>query len=223
MTYQRFAVYYLPPEGELARFGASWLGWDVASGRPVDQPDLAGIEAITDRPRKYGFHATLKPPFRLAHGVTAQALEEAATRMAAQCPPAACDGLMLTRLGRFLALTPEGSTVGVGDIAETCVTTLDRFRAPMEAEELARRRQARLTPRQEDLLTRWGYPYVMEEFRFHMTLTGPLPKAESERWSADVTAHLPPLPRPFTLDAVALVGEREDGYFELIRRLALTG
>ena len=34
-----------------------------------------------------------------------------------------------------------------------------------------------LTDRQEALLTQWGYPYVMEEFRFHITLTGALDPA----------------------------------------------
>jgi len=28
-----------------------------------------------------------------------------------------------------------------------------------------------MTPRQVEYLDCWGYPYVMEEFRFHMTLT----------------------------------------------------
>ena len=29
-----------------------------------------------------------------------------------------------------------------------------------------------MTPRQREHLDRWGYPYVMDDFRFHMTLTG---------------------------------------------------
>ncbi|HZD24872.1 MAG TPA: DUF1045 domain-containing protein, partial [Alphaproteobacteria bacterium] len=52
-------------------------------------------------------------------------------------------------------------------------------RAPPQAAELAKRRAAGLTPRQEDLLRRWGYPYVMEEFRFHITLTGPVEPDEA--------------------------------------------
>ena len=35
-------------------------------------------------------------------------------------------------------------------------------------------------PRQDELLLRWGYPYVLEEWRFHLTLTGRLPD-EAER------------------------------------------
>src|SRR5438445_432365 len=36
-----------------------------------------------------------------------------------------------------------------------------------------------LSARQAELLARWGYPYVHDEFRFHMTLTGPI--ADDER------------------------------------------
>jgi hypothetical protein len=143
--------------------------------------------------------------------------------MAADCAPARCDGLTLTRLGRFLALTPVGDARGIGRVADTCVQVLDPFRAPPEAEELARRRQARLSARQEALLLRWGYPHVMEEFRFHMTLTGRLAPAEAAAWQDRIGALLPPLPAPFVLDTVALVGERGDGRFELIHRYALTG
>ena len=37
-----------------------------------------------------------------------------------------------------------------------------------------------LTPRQRGYLERWGYPYVMEDFRFHMTLTGRLDAGRRE-------------------------------------------
>ncbi|MBS0124910.1 DUF1045 domain-containing protein [Thetidibacter halocola] len=223
MSYTRFAIYYLPPKGDLAEFGARWLGWDAATGRPVDQPDLPGIEAITATPRRYGFHGTLKPPFRLAGGRDADALAVATAAMAATCAPARCEGLHLSRLGRFLALTPTGDTTGIARVAAACVADLDAFRAPPGEDELARRRKANLSPRQEALLTRWGYPYVMEEFRFHLTLTDRLPRDDMDRWFAAVEAHLPPLPAPFVLDEVALVGERSDGRFELVQRYALTG
>ena len=76
---------------------------------------------------------------------------------------------------------------------------------------------------QEALLQRWGYPYVMEEFRFHLTLTGRLPVDKITHWTDTARAHLPPLPAPFVMDVVALVAEREDGRFELIQRYTLAG
>src|SRR5262249_55850996 len=59
------------------------------------------------------------------------------------------------------------------------VRDFDGFRAPLTDADRARRHPSRLTPRQRDYLERWGYPYVMEEFRFHMTLTGRLDPARS--------------------------------------------
>lgn len=174
-------------------------------------------------PRKYGFHGTLKPPFRLAEGVPVEALQAAASTMAMSLAPAVCDGLDLKRIGGFLALTPRGDTSGVQDVADACVRALDEFRAAPTEAELARRRRSRLSGRQEALLTRWGYPYVMEEFRFHMTLTGRLKGDKAETWAASLRALMPSLPAPFVMDQVALCGEREDGRFELVHRYTLAG
>lgn len=221
MSFTRFAIYYLPPEGALAQFGAAWLGWDVGTGTGMVQPAVEGIEEVTRTPRKYGFHATLKPPFRLAEGTTQAELERAAETLAASLPAARAESIGLSLLGRFLALTLEGDTRGVEQIAARCVTDLDRFRAPAGEAELARRRASGLSAAQDALLLRWGYPYVLAEFRFHMTLTGRLD--DPAPWEATLAKALPPLPAPFRLDQIALVGEREDGRFELIHRYALSG
>lgn len=223
MAYTRFAIYYLPPEGALASFGAHWLGWDVVRGHEVVQPEVPGIAEVTEAPRRYGFHGTLKPPFRLPVGCDLEGLRGAVAAMAEGCAPAEAEGLELVRLGSFLALVPTGETAGIARVAATCVETLDRFRAPADNSELERRRAKGLTPRQEEMLQRWGYPYVMEDFRFHLTLTGRVPRKAAADWQAVVTAHLPKLPEPFRLDAVALVGERADGRFELVERFALAG
>lgn len=223
MSYTRFAIYYLPPEGALADFGAAWLGWDCVSARDSIPHDVPGLHDVTMTPRKYGFHGTLKPPFRLAEGTDVSALQDAVSQMAAACAPTQSDGLALTELGRFLALTPVGDTSGIARVAATCVEALDAFRAPPPEAELERRRKARLSERQEALLQRWGYPYVMEEFRFHLTLTGRLNVDDIAQWTETARAHLPPLPAPFVMDDVALVGEREDGRFELIQRYTLNG
>lgn len=223
MSYSRFAIYYVPPEGPLERFGASWLGWDVVRGRDTSQPDLPDLHDVTMTPRKYGFHGTLKPPFRLAEGQKVGDLEAATSDLASGLSPAACEGLALTTLGKFLALTLKGNIDGIQQIAAAFVRELDQFRACPSAAELARRRSARLSARQDALLTEWGYPYVMEEFRFHMTLTGRLPKNDIPKWITAVQCQLPDLPEPFVMDQIALCGEREDGRFELIHRYALTG
>lgn len=223
MSYSRFAIYGIPPEGALADFGAAWLGWDVQRGRVAEQTLLPGLHDITMTPRKYGFHGTLKPPFRLADSHDFEGLARATSRLATSLTPATCEGLDLTALGGFLALTPRGDVAALRDIANACVRELDPFRAPAPESELTRRRKAGLSPRQEALLVEWGYPYVMDEFRFHMTLSGRLPKEELAIWGEAVRRHMPDMPEPFVVDQIALCGEREDGRFELIHRYALSG
>lgn len=213
----------MSPEGPLADFGAAWLGWDVARGTETPQLSLPGLHDITMTPRKYGFHATLKPPFRLMEGHTLKDLEDAAYDLANGLVPEISDGLELTALGRFLALTALGDTSALHRVAAACVRELDRFRAPSSEAELARRRKAGLSETHEALLAQWGYPYVMEAFRFHMTLTARLPQDDIAGWSAILQDHLPDLPSPFVLDQIALCGERADGRFEVIHRYALTG
>lgn len=227
MGFTRFAVYYVPPrDSDLARFGAAWLGWDIDGAEPVDQPDIPGLEPITRQPRRYGFHGTLRAPFRLAEGVSAAAVAAKLDELTEVCAPAQGGGLELARIGGFLALVPVSGGSGpdgIGRIAAACLRATDPLRAPPGAQELARRRRARLSPRQEALLQRWGYPYVLDQFRFHLTLTGPLPEAGIGLWRQRLAERLPVLPVPFRLHSIALVGERPDGRFETIRRFALRG
>jgi putative phosphonate metabolism protein len=218
--YWRYGIYYLPPAGSaLAAFGARWLGWDVEAGCAVASlaPDL------TETPRKYGFHGTLKPPFRLADGRDAGGLEQAVVALGAAHAPVAVDGLALSRLGRFFALTPLGDTAALDRLAAACVRDLDAFRAPPAEAELERRRARGLSAEQEANLSRWGYPFVMEAFRFHLTLTGAVPASGQDAARARLEAALPPLPAPYPISEIALVGERADGAFETIRRVPLGG
>lgn len=215
----RYAVYYLPDDAGLARFGAAWLGWDAALGAPVAQP--LGLEAITRAPRRYGFHATFKAPFRLAEGRDPTDLVRAAALLAERLDPVTVAALVPGRLDGFLALVPEGDTGALDRLAFAVVRGLDGFRAMPTRDELDRRRQAGLSARQDALLLDWGYPYVAEEFRFHMTLTDRLEDAALDAALARAAGALPPLARPFPVASIALMGEREDGQFRLIRRFPL--
>ena len=227
-NFKRYAIYWAPDPGPLAEVTAAWLGWDPVAGREVAHPDLAGlprsVAELTETPRKYGFHGTLKAPFRLAEGVTAGALHTAAEALAAGTAPCTIDGLRLARIGSFLALVPEGTAEGLNALAATLVTDLDGFRAPLTAADLARRGADSLHPRKRELLERWGYPHVMEEFRFHLTLTGAFP-AEVLDPVADRLAPVfaPLLPRPFRVTSFCLFGEAADGRFHLLHRYALSG
>lgn len=226
MTYRRYAIYFVPPRSaDWAAFATAWLGWDAETGTEVGHPAVDGLDIadITEVPRKYGLHATLKPPFRLRAGLTLPALEAACARLAAAQRALTLDGLEIARLGRFLALRPVGDTDALNALAAACVRELDGFRAPLTDADLARRRAARLTPAQEANLATWGYPYVLDAFRFHITLSGKLDKDTLARTQAVLEQHLTPLlPAPFHIPDLALVGEAEDGRFHVIHRYALS-
>ncbi|MEM9343878.1 MAG: DUF1045 domain-containing protein [Pseudomonadota bacterium] len=223
--FQRYAIYYLPEDKALASFGAAWLGWDVAQGAPVRHMDIDGIDlaTVTVTPRKYGFHGTLKAPFRLAPGQTPEDLATACATLAASHPPVTIAGLQIAPLGDFLALIPTDDSPDLATLAARCVTDLDRFRAPLTDADLARRRTSPLTPRQDDNLVRWGYPYIFDDFRFHLTLSSRLTPDTLQAVQASAKTHLSSLPTPFTLRSISLVVERADGSFRALNRYPLTG
>ena len=165
----RFAVYYAPATTSgLARFAESWLGEEAGCvpGIPEDlRRDVVSI------PRTYGFHATLKAPFDLAPGATEDALASATASLAANFTAFRAPPLDLASVDGFLALVLREPCSAMNDLAKACVTELDRFRAPLDDGERDRRRSQGLSVRQETLLDRWGYPFVLDEFFFHMTLT----------------------------------------------------
>lgn len=173
MAYERFAIYFCPrPETALARFGEEWFGDSRTSEIAYSQ---------IAQPRLYGFHATLKAPFRLAPDARFEDLEAATMQLAAGLPSVALDGLVVKRIGSFLALVPICASGELNNLAFACVRELDQFRAPLTRSEISQRSELGLSPRQEHLMSEWGYPYVSDEFRFHMTLTGPLTQPEMNR------------------------------------------
>lgn len=214
---QRYAIYYAPAaETALWRLGSTWLGRDAASGCQLAQPRIAGFTAqrlreIAADAGHYGFHATLKPPFVLAPGRTLAELAArvetfAATRVGFRVPR-----LVLAVLGGFIALVLERPSPGFQALADASVEAFDDFRHPPRAGETERRRRAGLTPRQDRLLGRWGYPYVFEEWQFHMTLTCRLDKEERDRLLPGLSRYLQPAlaAAPWLADSVCLF--RQDG------------
>ena len=183
----RYAIYYAPdPDEPLAVFAARWLGRDPERNCDVARPEYERLPrqrlaAIAAEPRRYGFHGTLKAPFVLAADTASDALLAFSADFARQRAPFTVSRLRLAILGDFIALVPAEAAPALDRLAAACVQDFDRFRAPPDAAEQARHRQTGLNLRQQALLARWGYPYVMEEFRFHLTLTGSL--AEPERSS----------------------------------------
>jgi len=178
-NYPRYAIYYAPDPGSvLDRFGAELIGYDAHQA--IDVPFPAGMElpedwhGITRDPRKYGFHATLKAPMALAPGRSESELLIACESFAAIPRAIPVIEPVVDSIDGFLAVIPSGPCPALQDLAADCVRGFDGFRAPLTEQDRARRNPSKLTPRQCEYLDRWGYPYVFEEFRFHMTLTGRL-------------------------------------------------
>lgn len=224
MPFTRYAIYFTPAPGPLAAFGAAWLGWDPVRGAPCVHPAMdLPLAEITATPRKYGLHATMKPPFRLAPGQSEEALVEALGTFCAGRAPVALDTLELARLGRFLALRPVGDVRALNTLAADTVRAFEPYRAPLTEAELARRRGKGLSFGHEANLRDWGYPYVMDAFRFHITLTGDLPPDTLDMVQTALGPVLAPLLlRPFVIDALSLMGEDREGRFHLIHRHTLT-
>ena len=222
---KRYAIYYLPEAGGFSDAAASWLGWDLLLGRPKPQPEFdmpRPLHELTAAPRKYGFHATIKPPFRMVEGATFADLAQAVASLTSRLRSIALPGLQIVNLDGFLALIPQGYSAELQILAAEVVRSLEPFRAALTLAETARRRPQTLTPSQRNLLQIYGYPYVMQEFRFHRTLSGPLTETEFPLVRTAALAHfLPELPQPFVLGSLCLCGEDGAGRFHLLHRSAL--
>lgn len=215
----RYAIYFAPDRhSPWWSFGAHWLGRDEHDNCALDQPALEGmgpmeLATITAEPRRYGFHATLKAPFHLSSGNDEATLVARLGRLAQTMPPVPLGQLRVATLGQFVALIPDTEPAGLQALAASCVSGLDDLRAPLTPAELARRQPASLDPRETELLNRYGYPHVMERFRLHLTLTGPINAPLAQRVLEAVTPAIIRLNQasPLTLDRLCLFVERSPG------------
>lgn len=184
MSAPRYAIYFAPAiDAPLWRFGSATIGYDALTGEDLTFAvppgcDPAGWPQRTAEPRRYGFHATLKAPFELAAGRSESQLRAFAHNVAAAHASVELDGLRVSALGSFVALTPTEASDALQHLAFAVVQAFEPFRAPLSEADLARRLTSPLTPAHRAYLEAYGYPYVGDAFRFHMTLTGSLPHDE---------------------------------------------
>ncbi|MEO9900443.1 MAG: DUF1045 domain-containing protein, partial [Nisaea sp.] len=184
------------------------------------------FQELTTEPRRYGFHGTLKAPFALQGGTTVDELVAACAAFAAESASFALQGLSVNRLGQFLALTPNAAEQDLSAFAATCVRRFEPFRKPLSESDLERRRKSGLTPDQEHKLVEWGYPYIFEDFRFHMTLSNKLEnEKEAATLEAAARAHFQDLTdRPRQVESLGLYCEAERGAPFLVHTIfPLTG
>ena len=209
----RYALYFAPPSTHaLWTAGCEWLGRDPETGA-----SSAGGACRAD-PRRYGLHATFKPPFALRDGATGSQLLAALARFADERAAFDMPRLAVAPLADFLALRPlERGATAPGQplraLADDCVRLFDEFRRPPSPAETARRLSAGLDEAQRANLARWGYPHVFDHWRFHMTLTDSL-SDDSLRAAllADATRHFAgALAEPLRCEGVALFVEDVPG------------
>jgi len=229
--YERYAIYYAPEARDaLGAFGNHWLGYDPETGTELKRPELDGgtdgeLAVLTKSPSRYGFHGTIKPPFALHPDFNISDLDLALQAFAGQLAPIEMGPLVLKQIGRFLCLCPTAPYEGLNDLAARTVQELDCFRGAQSEAQMAKRRARGLTERQESYLQQYGYPYVMEEFCFHLTLTDNLDKEELVRLQ-NVLRQLtnPYTKRSFQIRELCLFADPGEGRpFRLLRRYTLTG
>lgn len=231
----RYAVYLAPPPASaLWRFGCDVLGRDAVTGErrsgfAIDGVHVEAWRDLTTEPRRYGFHATLKAPFRLGPGLSADELFQAVAALAGALAPFDAGPLGVSTLAAgkdraFVALTPIAPSGELARLESAVVRSLDRFRAPLTQSDRLRRDPARLSPRQRDCFETWGYPFALDDFRPHFTLTNAVAGAEAiaaalaQEFERRVESPL------LRVDALALFAESgPDRAFTIVRRFPLGG
>ncbi len=227
--YARYAVYYAPRgNSDLGKFGNHWLGRDPESGRLLPRPNVNSltvqhVQQLTRSPSRYGFHGTLKPPFQLHDGFEIDELDQALVKLAASLSRCETGPLKLKRIGRFLALCPTEDQSTLSVLAENCVRKLDRFRQPANTADMEKRRANGLSERQDRYLVEWGYPYVFDEFRFHLTLSNVLDPEKLKILEDRLSGLVRDICRaPFVIDQICLFGDPGNGApFRLLKRYGL--
>jgi putative phosphonate metabolism protein len=218
MTLLRYALYFTPPQDHpLSRAAQHWLGSDPFTGGVCPQVAVPGfppeeLRDLTADPRRYGFHGTLKAPFELAAGKTEMQLLQALDEFSAECETFEIPEMKLGQLGPFFALVPSNECTALQILADETVRRFEPFRAPLSQADIARRKPEELTEAGRRNLETWGYPYVFDDFRFHMTLTGKVPveqrpamrAALGERFGAFIG-------QPLIIDTLALFVEPHRG------------
>ncbi len=186
-SFTRYAIYYTPQPGTaLAAFGRSWFGRanDGVTLQAFSDAGLAGTsfaKLAVAAGRYTGLHALFRAPFAPRHGIGPDAIKTRLINFAARRKPVETGPLTLSRAGRFLVLRPVEATPALDWLAAQCVATFEDFAAPPSDTEREEYASPNLSDYQRLLLESFGDPYVLSEYRFSITLTGPLDTAHLER------------------------------------------
>ncbi|WP_413194689.1 DUF1045 domain-containing protein [Pararobbsia alpina] len=216
----RFALYYAPArESAWWTAGCQWLGRDPETGERYTPPGIAtltqrGIDvaSLSVAPQRYGWHGTLVAPARCAPGIAPDEVLARAAQWAERQQAFTLD-VEVETLGTFVAIRPatlDGATA-INAVASSALGACSTLRAMPGEREMQRRLESNLTPRQRELLAAWGYPYVLDEFRFHMTLSDSLPNDSDRQAVLNWWRERVPGLGPMQIDGAALYIEPEPG------------
>jgi len=193
----RIALYFSPVKSSaLNHFGEALLGRTNKAARNENSqssfPNQSKWKRLTEKPAHYGFHATLKAPFEISKNKTLDMLIQEVEAFAKTQSPHTLNTLGPSELSNFMALTVSEQSKGLADFAFQCVTKFEDFRKPLSESDIARRKQQTLSKRQLELLNQFGYPYIDDEFRFHMTLSGQLAKDDHDfhAWASSLYSEM---------------------------------
>lgn len=215
----RYAIYYSPDAEDALTLAANeWLGRDAMAGENIKR--ASKISSLTDyafdatmvNACRYGFHGTLKAPFELAEERELADLEEEVDAFASMMDPFLLPNFVIGQLGPFFALQLEEPSLQLAGFAADIVRKFDHFRAPMSNEDFERRKPEKLSINQRHNLIDWGYPYIFDDFRFHMTLSDPIENGLAGDYRIALTDHFDPhLKKPYQFSALSIFVEPERG------------
>ena len=228
----RHAAYFSPAlDSQAWQLGSHWLGRNAHQLVAIKQPEFKGLSAqffeqVTRAPRLYGWHATLKAPFELNSNVSLEDLRNAFKKLSFDSVNAFHVPMKLDDMGDFLALVPSHYSQELQALADICVHALHPLALPLSEAEIQRRSSSGLTARQHELLAQWAYPFVMDQFQFHMTIKGSLkdcdPQHKDGLKAAAIEWFAPILENGMNIDAVTWFSQdQKHGDFRWVERFEL--
>lgn len=234
--YSRYAIYYAPPkESNLEEFGRYWFGWDPLNAKLINNKqrinylngfgikNLKNIDKNVLIAKKYGFHGTLIPPFKLNKNYSTNLLFKKTEDIAKKFKKFKFYKFKLKKINNFYAFVQNKKNNNINKLSNRLVRELFKFRSPLTKKEIDRRNPSKLSKLQLNILHKWGYPYLMSEFNFHMTLasevTGNKLYFELKKIEKNKEIILNEINN---FDKIYIFGENQKGMFENLENFSLS-
>jgi hypothetical protein len=234
--YSRYAIYYAPPkESSLEEFGRYWFGWDPLNAKLINNKrrinylnrfgikNLINIDKNVLIAKKYGFHGTLIPPFKLNKNYSTNTLFKKTEEIAKKLKKFKFYKFKLKKINNFYAFVQNKKNNNINKLSNRLVRELFKFRSPLTKKEIDRRNPSKLSKLQLNILYKWGYPYLMSEFNFHMTLasevTGNKLYLELKKIERNKEIILNEINN---FDKIYIFGENQKGMFENLENFSLS-